>query len=71
MGGDPAELGRLPVYAAGTFVVLDMHALRAPALDPVAKLEWSDGDNQRFLIVAVELFAVAPFKFGSVRSQAP
>ena len=35
MGGDPRLAGRLPVYAAGT---KHLHALRAPALDPGAKI---------------------------------
>ena len=42
-----------------TFFGFDLHAERAPVLDPVAKLKRRGGDKSS-LVLAVELFAVAP-----------
>ncbi len=50
MGGDP--FGEVPVYAAGFPPV-------AWLFDPVVKLGGSDG-GKCWLVLAVELFAVAP-----------
>jgi hypothetical protein len=50
--------GEAAVYAAG--IPLNLHAKRAPAIDPGARLGESDGDNRLCLLLAVELLAVAP-----------
>jgi hypothetical protein len=63
MGGDPRASGAwggCPFMPQVLLSSRHARASRAPALDPGARIVRSDGDNQRLLVVAVELFAVAP-----------
>ena len=62
MEGTLAKRGEVAVYAAGYFKIR-LRALRAPVLDPVAKLKKKRGAKGQ--THAVELFAVALLRHGA------
>ena len=71
MEGTRAKRGEDAVYAAGYLIGSSLHAKRAPAIEPVARLGASDGGNPFQGLLAIELFAVAPESRKSEGNQSP